>query len=482
MGFLEPTYRVSELTDEIQMVLGEAFRGLWVKGEVRRPRASQRGHLYLELIEKGNGDQIVGKLDGVIWRTDHQRIRRQLRADDQEIRDGMEIRCFGGLDFYGPGGRLQFVVREVDPLFTLGRLERRRRETLAALQQSGLMELNRGLALNPLPLSIGLVTSADSAAYHDFMTGLRDSGYGFRVVFVHAAMQGPSAEREIPSALELLGGARLDGRGLDLVVLIRGGGSKTDLAAFDSRAVSEAICRCEIPVFCGLGHEIDQSIADLVCRLSLKTPTKVAEQLVDSVSDQEAYLLDLQQGILDAAAHRLRTAREQMGRVEPLARLAGARLRHQQDGLRALSERLVRSSRRLLQGYEQRRREAIEDLVRAAQGRLQRASGLPGPLARQIVGAAGSRLSRHRAELDGIERWCHSSAPERLLERGFSLTYDAQDRLVSRPDQVRSGDRLTTRLAHGAIVSTIDGVTTLEVPEAEGDSEQRNQTQNERAD
>lgn len=455
MGFdLEPTYTVSELTDEIQMVLGEAFRGLWVRGEVHRPRASQRGHLYLELIEKGRADQILGKIDAVIWRTDFQRIRRQLRADDQEIGDGMEIRCFGGLDFYGPGGRLQFVIREVDPIFTLGGLERRRRETLAALQQSGLLEQNRSLPLKPLALRIGLVTSADSAAFHDFMTGLQESGFGFQVVFVHAAMQGPLAEREVPSALEMLGAARLNGSPLDLVVVTRGGGSKTDLAAFDSRAISEAICRCKIPVFCGLGHEIDQSIADLVCRSSFKTPTKVAEHLVDSVADQETYLMDLRRSILDAAENRLRSAWDQMRRAEPLARLAGVRLQNQQMRLHELSERLVRSSRRVLQGFEQRRLELTQSLTHAAETHVQRASRLPEPLARRIAAGAAAQLTQHSTALDGIERWCHSSAPERLLERGFSLTFDARDRLISHPDQVRSGERLTTRLAGGTLVST----------------------------
>ena len=456
LGFHEPTYRVSELTEEIREILSETFRGLWVRAEVHRPRSSQRGHLYLELVEKGRGDQIVGKLDAVLWRTDHQRNRRRLEADGQRIVEGMEIRCFGSLDFYGPGGRLQFVVREVDPLFTLGQLERRRRETLAALQASGLLERNRELPLPGLPLSIGLITSDDSAAYHDFMTGLAESGYGFRVIFMHASMQGSAAEKEVSSALRTLGAARLDGRPLDAVVLTRGGGSKTDLAAFDSRAVSEAICRCERPVLCGLGHEIDQAIADLVCRSSFKTPTKVAEYLVETVADQEVLLDDLRRAILDAAEHRLRTAREQMRRAEPVARLIGLRLKSQSQRVDDLSQRLFRSGQRAIQGAEQRRRELASALVDAAQGHLQRAAQRPAPIAHRIVAGAAAQLAQRRAELDGYERLCHSLAPERILERGFSLTFDAREHLVTDPNQIRSGDRLTTRLAHGVVISRVE--------------------------
>jgi len=452
----EPTYQVSELTEEIREILKEAFRGLWVRGEVHRLRASQRGHLYLELVEKGRGDEILGKLDAVIWRTDHQRIRRQLQADDQRITDGMEIRCFGGLDFYGPGGRLQFVVREVDPLFTLGQLERRRRETLAALQAAGLLERNRELPLTPLPLRIGLITSHDSAAYHDFMTGLEDSGYGFQVVFVHAAMQGTPAEREIPSALGILGSTRVDGRPLDAVVLTRGGGSKTDLAVFDSRAVSEAICRSELPVLCGLGHEIDQSLSDLVCHSSFKTPTKVAELLVESVADQEIHLEDLRRAIVDAAEHRLRSAKEQMRRAEPVARLIGTRLQHQKLRVEEISQRLFRSGQRILQTADQQHLNIRVALTEAAEQHLQRARQQPEPVARRIVAGATAQLAQSAARLDGFDRLCHSMAPERILERGFSLTFDADERLISHSDQIRSGDRLKTRLAHGVVISRVE--------------------------
>src|SRR6185295_1485933 len=147
-----------------------------------------------------------------------------LAASGQELQDGLQIRVRGSLDFYAPGGRLQFCVREVDPAFGLGLLERRRRETLAALAAAGLLERNRGLPLPDLPLSIALITSHGSAAYEDFLSGLRESIYGFRVIFIHASVQGREAEREVVSALRAL--ARL---AVDCAVLIRGGGSRTDL-------------------------------------------------------------------------------------------------------------------------------------------------------------------------------------------------------------------------------------------------------------
>ena len=124
----------------------------------------------------------TGKVEAVIWKTDFARVKRLLAGSGQQIAEGMQVRCRGGLDFYGPTGRMQLCVREVDPVFTLGHLERRRRETLAALTASGLLERNRSHPLPDLPLRLALITSEGSAAYHDFLSSLKESGYGFEVV------------------------------------------------------------------------------------------------------------------------------------------------------------------------------------------------------------------------------------------------------------------------------------------------------------
>src|SRR5690606_8171538 len=140
-------------------------------------------------------------------------------------------------------GRLQLVVDHVDLAFSEGELERRRRQTLEALERAGLLERQRGLAWPRLPLALGLVTSQGSAAYHDFLATLRDSGIHFRVEFVHAAVQGSGADREIAAALAWLGQ-----RPLDAIAMVRGGGSRSDLAVFDLEAVARAVAQCPVPV------------------------------------------------------------------------------------------------------------------------------------------------------------------------------------------------------------------------------------------
>ncbi|MFL6292642.1 MAG: exodeoxyribonuclease VII large subunit [Thermoanaerobaculia bacterium] len=451
LPLFEPTYSVSQLCGEVRDFLGEAFSSVWVVGEAQRVRPSQRGHLYFELVEKGERDEIVGKLEGVIWKGDLLRVRRILGASGQQLADGMQVRVRGSLDFYAPAGRIQICVKDVDPAFTLGLLEQRRRETLAALAAAGLMERNRALPLADLPLDIALITSYGSAAYHDFLSGLQESGYGFRVIFVHASVQGKEAEREVVSAL-----SSLRGLPIDLAVLIRGGGSRSDLAVFDSRAIAEAIAMAPFPVLTGLGHEIDRSIADMVAHSSFKTPTKVAELLVELVARRELALDELRRRLVREALEPLRAGRESLGRAERGVSLARMRLAAAGERIDEHARALARLGRSGLRQAERRQRELRVRLAELAPRLVERGAGERVRLGERIAGSARGRLRETRATVQGMERLCAQLSPERTLERGFSLTRGPGDVLLRDPSQVATGDLVTTRLAGGTLTSRVE--------------------------
>ena len=395
---------------EIKDLLAEAFASVWVVGEVQRFRPSAAGHQYFDLVEKGEGgarDQVVGVLSAVIWKGEYLRLRPVLERAGERLADGLRIRCRVSVDFYPPGGRLQVQIREIDPAFTLGDLAQRRQETLQALAEAGLMERNRALPLPALPFAIALVTSTGSAAYHDFLATLRESGFAFRVLVVHSAVQGAEAERSLPGALALAAGAACD-----CVVLIRGGGSKSDLAVFDSQAVAEAIARAAKPVLTGLGHEIDESVADLVAHQSFKTPTKVAEELVARIAAAEL------------AVARLR---EQLTRQ---ARLAVA----EADG------RLARAERRAV----------------AARARLAQISHRLVALAEALRRVALHRLRTADLQLAGWGRLIGELSPARTLRRGFSITRDAAGTLLRDPLAVAAGTPIRSELALGLLWSRVE--------------------------
>ncbi len=455
LTLFDETYSVSDLCEEIKGFLSTTFSSIWVAGEVQRVRESRRGHLYFELVEKGAGDDILGKLDCVLWRTDHQRVQRMLSQSDQRIAEGLQMRVRGGVDFYPPGGRLQFVVREVDPLFTVGLLAQRRQQTLEALARAGLMERNKGLELPEVPLRLGLVTSHGSAAYHDFLHTLGESAYGFRVLFVHAAVQGKGAEGELVSALAALAGAPID-----CAVLIRGGGSKTDLAVFDSRPVAEAVATAPFPVLTGLGHEIDQSIADLVAHTALKTPTRVAEHLIDRVARADQRLTLAVRDLKREAVERLRRGREALGSAERGVELARTKVAAAAGRLGELSRALGRTGRLRLAGAAAGVTTIARRLGDGAPRLVARRRGAPDQLARRLVAVARGRLREARATVDGLDRLTGELAPQRALERGFSITRSAAGRALRQPSEAAAGERITTQLAGGTLISRVEEETT----------------------
>lgn len=445
------TYGVAALCDDIRQTLAAVFPPVWIAGEAQRVRQHRRGHLYLELVEKGEGDRVVAKLEAVVWKSTWQRVARELRRAGHEIVDGQEIRCLVDVDFYGPFGRLQLVVREIDAVWALGKLEQRRRETLAALEAAGLLDRNAAVPLPALPLDIALVTAEGSAAYHDFVSSLGASGYGFRVTCLPAAVQGVGAETELVAAL-----GAAEGLAVDAVVVVRGGGSRTDLAAFDSRAVAEAIARSPRPVLTGLGHETDEAIADRVAHRALKTPTGAAEFLVDRVRTEETRLARLAEGLrrqarapiarhgdrVEAAARRLSAARHPVRReAARLEALAGVLRRRAAEQLRRSGRDLDAATTRLVGG--------------AARALTRGEAALAG-VGERLVPAARSRLRETEAVLAGWERLVEEISPARVLARGFSITRDTTGATIRDPAAVATGDLVETEVAGGRFRSRVE--------------------------
>lgn len=447
----EGTYSVSALCEEVREIVRRAPGEVWVAGEIQRLKEGRGGHLYFELVEKGTADEIVGRLDAVLWRTQHGIVRRLLARTGQRLTEGSQIRCRAQFDLYPPAGRLRLTVQEVDPEFALGQLEARRRETREALRRGGLLELNAGLELPPVPLRLALVTAVESAAYHDFLTGLAESGWGFRVIVIDAAMQGAAAERSLASALTAAG--RL---AVDVVVLVRGGGSRSDLAAFDSRRVAEAVARCPRPVLTGLGHEIDRSIADEAAHTAVKTPTKAAELLVERVAAADRRVAGVAADVVRAARERLAGGRAGLARGHRALGTVRTRLATGAARLREAADRLAREARRQPPRWAERIAGLGARLASAAPRSVRRESERPTRAAQRLVASARARLDRLSAVLQGWERLRVQLGPVRVLARGFSITRGEDGRALRRAGDARPGERLTTQLAEGELSSRVE--------------------------
>ena len=457
--FPPDTYRVSQLGDEVNLFLSEAFSGVWVGGDVQRPTLSRNGHLYFQLVEKGPGDRILGSLDAVLFRRDRQRVSRFLREAGVELADGQSLRCFGNVDFYSAGGRLQLVVRDVDPMFTLGALEHRRRQTLEALAAADMIERNARLSLAAVPLRIGLVTSRGSAACEDLLATLRSSPYGFQVLLSDAAVQGAGAEAEVSRALRRLSNAVDRGRlELDLLVLVRGGGSRADLATFDSKAIAEAVATAVRPVLTGLGHEIDEAIADRVAFQAFKTPTGVAEFLVQRVAKAEQCVSEIRARVARAARDRLLESRRAAEVARTQLRLSAKSLGTADSLVSHLGQRLVSTVRSRLDGNRRRTDDLARRLRAPLPRRVSEAKILRSDLFTRFRQATRQRLSEAQREVASLSRVAQQLSPDRVLARGFSITRGQDGRAIRSASGVRIGDRVEIELKDGGLGGRVESV------------------------
>jgi len=407
---VERTWRVGELSARITRALASAFPAeVWVQGEIDGFRPPNRGgHLYFSLTERNNRRGPVSTLNVTILNNDRVRIERQLQEwPDFKLRDGLEIRVRARVEMMF--GRLSLKVSAIDPQHTLGRMAADRERIRATLKAEGLLDVQKALRFPLVPLHLGLVTSDGSAACEDVLSELRGSGIGFRVSVCDAQVQGTNADLSVLRALHRVVALRPD-----VVLLVRGGGARTDLATFDSEKLARGIAAQPIPVLAGIGHEIDTSIVDDVAHAAFKTPTATAAHVVERVR---------------AALARIESTWTAIGRVA-------------RDDLASADERLAARTGRLVA------------LASSAAGR---ADERLDARAERVRGLARARLREASARMDVLAARVDAADPVRLLARGWSLTRTADGRLVRSVADATEGTRLVTTLADGEVRSTVDG-------------------------
>ena len=401
------TYSISELADAINDVLADGFDdGVWVWGEIASASV-KNGHTYFTLVEDVGGGKRA-QLNVNLWAGVLQRLRPILKSSGLALQNGLRIRVRGSLDFYAPFGKLSLNMQEIDPRFTLGDIALQREELVRKLKESGRYDANRELELSLVPFRIGLVTSWGTAAWADFTKEIEASGLGFDVSVVDVRVQGDSAVRDVSNAVRYLS-RRGD---IDVIAIVRGGGGKAELATFDAEPIVESIVTSSVPVFVGVGHEIDTSVADEVAYRRYKTPTACAAGLVERVRDYVARTEVAWESIARSATELLNDANVEL--VET-AHLLASRTR---TAVARADERLQFRTHRLQSTARSRLTNADDRLL--------------------------ARAERLRL-LD----------PQRIMERGWSITRAADGRVVRSIVDISDGDTITTQLGDGGIVSVV---------------------------
>lgn len=310
------TLTLVQLQQAIKNGIERAVPGsLWVKAEIAEIKENYSGHCYLELVEYNDKSQLAAKVRAVIWASQYRVIKPYFKeATGNYIEAGMHLLMRVVVQYSEVYG-LSLVVVDVDPDFSIGELERRRLETIDRLKKEGLMELNKEVALPNLPRKFAVISATAAAGYRDFIKHLHNNDFGFKFAtwLFPSPMQGVDAPKGVADAIEKIVeyNRRFVARNepeFDAVIIIRGGGSVMDLSAYDDYSMAAAIANCPFPVITGIGHDHDYHVADMVANTDLKTPTAVADFILDIFAEETAKVESLSARMRLAAINKLNVA------------------------------------------------------------------------------------------------------------------------------------------------------------------------------
>ncbi|MCL2562204.1 MAG: exodeoxyribonuclease VII large subunit [Rikenellaceae bacterium] len=423
-----------ELQTALKRKLEEAVPlPFWVTAEVSELNVNSSGHCYLELVEKGGGKLPKARVAAVVWRSTWGALRPYFAsATGSELGAGMSILVRATVSYHELYG-LSLVISDIDPTYTLGDMERQRQQTVQRLQDEGVFDMNREVGLPDVMQRVAVVSSPNAAGYQDFMNELAASSYRFETELFEAVMQGAGAEDSLIAALERIA-ARAEE--FDVTVIVRGGGSQSDLAAFDSYRLASHVAQFPLSVATGIGHDKDQSVADLVARISFKTPTAVATWLVAGLAEFEALLDDFQEDVTHDAIAILDEQRARVrGCAMALAQVTGG-------FARTIEVRLER-----LAGDLRRRQDA---LLFARRTRL---DALSATLRERVAGY----LSRAGARLELAAAATRNRTPDAILSLGFAIVRRGGV-AVTDAATLSSGDRLDVTFAVGRATAEVKNI------------------------
>ena len=439
---------VTELTWQIRRLLEKEVGQVWVTGEITNLKSQSSGHIYFTLKDAS------AQLNCVLFRGETQ-------ADRSLLQDGRKVVLQGELTVYEPRGLYQLRVTNVE-LQGLGALQAAFEKLKQKLHTEGLFAPERKRSLPRFPQRIGLVTSPTGAAIRDVLHVIERRNPSLELILAPCRVQGDGAASEIAAAIRLLNEfhSRSRERRLDLILLARGGGSLEDLWAFNEEIVARAIYLSQLPVVSAVGHEIDFTISDFVADVRAATPSAAAEIITEGVFSSCPFLAEAHARIgqlvhqqFEDKARELRQTSQRLARVHPRRKL--------NENLQRLDDLETGLLRGLKQGVRQQRS--------AWQGLAQRLSRLRPILLlkqrREVLAQATNRLheqARHRLResanrLAALKTSLALLGPDQVLARGYSITLDSETGSVLRAAaNVRSGQRLVTRLKDGQVRSTVE--------------------------
>ena len=449
------TYTLSELQHEIKESISEQFPfAVWIVAEINTLTRHKSGHCYMELVQKSKtSNNIIAQARATIWANHFSFISAYFESEtDSELAAGMNVMLQVTITYHEVYG-LSLNVIGINPTYTIGDMERAKKEIIARLINEGVFDMNKTQSFPAVVQNIAVISSSTAAGYGDFVNHLETNMYGYHIniTLYEAAMQGEQTEQSVLDALNRIGD---EYENYDAVAIIRGGGSKNDLSWFDNYNIAYMVTQFPLPVISGIGHERDESIVDMVAHTRMKTPTAVAnfiidynaqfEEQVDSTSSEifgiakeflmssEMYLNNMTMSIMKVRT-RLSKDTERCDRIMSEIRTGlNVRMKEEELKLNMIGNKLETSPKRLISEQESHLN-GIKELI--------------------------SRTTKHRIEkanekLNFLEHRLTLNDPRTILKRGYSITR-INGKVVTNDLETNEGDIMETLLYDGKVTSVV---------------------------
>ncbi|MFC2096134.1 exodeoxyribonuclease VII large subunit [Bacteroidota bacterium] len=453
---MDQKFTLLELNKSIQEKLNLSFpESVWVIAEISELKINRNGHCYLELVEKDAiTDNIIAKSRATIWAFTFRMLQPYFeKATGRELSPGIKILIKVNIEFHELYG-LSLNISDIDPNYTLGDLAQKKIEILRKLEDEGVINTNKELTFPLVPQKIAIISSDTAAGYQDFINQLENNSFGYKFYskLFPSIMQGLKAEESIINVLERIYNYE---DFFDIVVIIRGGGSQADLGCFDNYLLTTNIAQFPLPILTGIGHDKDESITDIVAHKKLKTPTAVAEFIIEKTSVFEDKLIISKDRILNKVSSYLQ---EQKSLLSQIVTLTAPSARNKIDKhnyeLKLIFEKLQNN---LKQFYHKKANDltiTFSNIKKGSLNSVYNESYKLNFLIKQIRYNSLSPIHRQLSTLDNLKNKSLLLDPENILKRGYSITYH-NGKKITDVSNIHENDEILTKLFSGIIRSTI---------------------------
>lgn len=450
-------FTLLELNKDIQEKIKLNYsNAVWVIAEISELNVNRNGHCYLELIEKDIiTDNIISKSRATIWAFTYRMLNPYFEnATGHKLSSGIKILVQANVEFHELYG-LSLNITDIDPNYTLGDLAQKKAEILKKLEEEGVLHMNKEISLSSIPQKIAIISSDTAAGYQDFINQLTNNSfkYKFYTKLFPAVMQGLQAENSIINSLEKIYEYE---DFFDAVVIIRGGGSQSDLSCFNNYLLSANIAQFPLPVLTGIGHDKDESIVDLVAHKKLKTPTAVAEFLIEKISEFENNLIFLKESILDIVTSKIQYQKTKLTHfhaiIVPIIKNNIEKSNYQLglliEKLKNEISQLIKQERMLLVNLSNSVEKKSTKTIFNTSQKIQH-------LNNKIRNGSSMYIQLQKLFVNNTENKLTLLDPKNILKRGYSITYFKGKSIKSIKD-INEDDEIITKLFSGFVRSKID--------------------------